>query len=137
MAAQLAEIGIGDLSAESGVNIETIRYYERIGLVPRPRRTASGYRRYTMDDLSRLRFIRRTRDLGFGLPEVKALLALAGREPRACGRAKAVAEVHLQAVRTRLADLRRMERVLSRLIRDCADGERPHCPLIEALSTKA
>jgi MerR family mercuric resistance operon transcriptional regulator len=125
---------IGVLSARSGVNIETIRYYERVGLLAKPARTAGGFRLYGPEDASRLGFIRRTRDLGFSLDDIRRLLDLADRKSRSCRRVHDIAAAHLVEVRTRLADLRRMERVLADMVKACAEGDLPDCPLMEALA---
>ncbi|HZU91233.1 MAG TPA: helix-turn-helix domain-containing protein [Stellaceae bacterium] len=130
-----AEIGIGELARRTQCNIETIRYYERIGLLPPPRRSAGRYRRYGGDDVGRLKFIRRARQLGFTLDEVRALMALAateGGDVRA--EARRLAAAHLEQVRAKIADLQAMERTLAEAMRACEAGERPKCPLIEALS---
>lgn len=133
MHGNVIEIGIGKLAEGSGVNIETIRYYERIGLLPRARRSGNRYRRYGVADIERLRFVRRARDLGFALEEVRALLDLDEDPPHACRQAQKLAESHLSAVKKRIADLRRMERALTDLVGRCVKGERPRCPLVEAL----
>src|SRR5262245_65197075 len=109
MPKQLEHAPIGELARRSGVNIETIRYYERIGLLPRPWRTASGYRHYGEVDVRRLAFIRRSRELGFSLEQVRELLDLAQDQGRTCAEVRAVAETQLASVRSKLADLRRME----------------------------
>jgi MerR family mercuric resistance operon transcriptional regulator len=125
---------IGELSRRTGGNIETIRYYERIGLLPVPDR-AGRYRRYGAADLRRLIFIRRARDLGFTLDEVRALLRLseASGEPT-CADVREVAARHLAEVRTKLAALEAMERTLAEAVRRCDAGEVPGCPLIDTLS---
>jgi MerR family mercuric resistance operon transcriptional regulator len=127
---------IGALSRRTGCTVETIRYYERIGLLPRPRRRGS-YREYDDDGIAALAFIRRARDLGFTLDEVRALLLLARRGGAACAEARDVAATHLVDVRKRIADLRSMERALAAAVRRCDGGEQPACPLIEALSGAA
>jgi len=124
---------IGAVSKRTRVNIETIRYYERIGLLPRLRRTGGGYRMYGVDQVKRLTFIRRTRELGFSLKEVRALLRLADDRSRACGEVRLLAESHRAEVRAKLADLRKLDRVLKELVSRCAEGTVPQCPLIEAL----
>ena len=124
---------IGALSKRTGCNVETIRYYERIGLLPPPARSPSGYRLYSLDHLKRLAFVRRARDLGFTLDEVRTLLALADRQKRSCGEARAVGLHHLDDVRAKIADLKAIERVLAEMVARCADGKLPDCPLIEAL----
>lgn len=127
-------ISIGILSKRSGVNVETIRYYERIGLLPAPPRSAGGYRVYSSAHAERLRFVRRARDLGLSLDEVRRLLGLADQKSRSCGEVHNLAAHHLADIRERIADLKRMERVLSRLVQACAKGELPSCPLLEALA---
>jgi MerR family transcriptional regulator, mercuric resistance operon regulatory protein len=125
---------IGALSKRTGCNVETIRYYERIGLLPEPDRTAGNYRAYGTAQLERLAFVRRARALGFTLDEIRALLRLAGSEDASCADARDLAASHLADVRAKIADLRRMERVLKETVAQCADGSRPVCPLIEVLS---
>lgn len=133
---QAKSFRIGELSRRTGCNIETIRYYERIGLLPRPSRRGS-YREYDDHGVSALAFIRRARDLGFTLDEIRALLRLAPGGGAACAEARDVAARHLADVRKRLADLRSMERALAAAMHRCDAGEQPACPLIEALSGSA
>jgi MerR family mercuric resistance operon transcriptional regulator len=128
---------IGALAKRAGVNIETIRYYERIGLLTPPARTAGGYRMYREVDAGRLTFLRRARELGFSLDEIRALLSLADRRIGSCAEAHRLGEAHLDAVRGKIADLRRMERVLAQLVSACAGGTLPHCPLIDTLLRRA
>ena len=125
-------IPIGDVSQRTGCHIETIRYYERIGLVPPPERDGR-YRRYGTRDVKRLLFVRRARELGFTLDEVRALLGLAGGGHASCAEVRNLAASHLKDVRTRIADLKRMERALADSVRACDAGLDPGCPLIEAL----
>jgi MerR family mercuric resistance operon transcriptional regulator len=127
------ETPIGELSRRTGCNIETIRYYERIGLMPVPLRRGR-YRSYGPEDVGRLGFVRRARELGFTLHEVRALLGLAVGGQASCAEARDLAAAHLQDVRTRIADLRRMERVLAETVRACDAGDDAGCPLITALS---
>lgn len=124
---------IGLFSRQAGVKIETIRYYERMGLLAKPPRTSGGYRLYRPDDIERLAFIRRARDLGFSLQEIARLLGLADGKSRSCRRVRDLAAEHLSDVQRKLADLHRMEAVLSDLIEACADGALPACPLLRAL----
>jgi MerR family transcriptional regulator, mercuric resistance operon regulatory protein len=126
-------IAIGRLSKHTGTNIETIRYYERIGLLPAPPRSSGGYRLYGTDHLKRLNFIRRARALVFSIGEVRTLFRLADERQRPCGEVRVVADAHLKDVRARIADLRRMERMLKATVARCASGERTACPVIEAL----
>ena len=126
--------GIGAASERSGCTIETIRYYERIGLVPKPPRNASRYRVYAPGDVERLVFIRRARELGFTLGEIRDLLRLAADVANPCAAVREVAAGHLADIRTKIADLRRMEQQLAKAVRRCAPGEQAGCPVIDALS---
>lgn len=128
-----AGIQIGELSRRTGCNIETIRYYERVALLPAPSRSAGRYRIYDTADVRRLAFIRRARELGFTLDEVRTLLALSVNDG-ACADVRELTESHLAEVRTKIADLRAMERVLADAVRRCAAGEVLGCPIIDALS---
>ena len=128
------DIPIGELSRRTGCNIETIRYYERIGVLPPPRRNGR-YRSFDADDVARLVFVRRARELGFTLDEVRALLKLAAAGDRGtCAEVREISVAHLSDVRARIADLRAMERVLAAAVRQCDSGQQPGCPLIDALS---
>jgi MerR family mercuric resistance operon transcriptional regulator len=126
-------IAIGRLAKHTGTNVETIRYYERLGLWPVPPRTAGGYRLYGTEHLKRLNFVRRARALGFSIEEVRTLLRLADERRRPCAEVRVIAESHLADVRTKIADLEAMERVLTETVARCAKGARSHCPLIDAL----
>lgn len=126
-------IAIGRLAKQTGTNVETIRYYERIRLLPAPIRSLGGYRLYRTDHVKRLNFVRRARALGFSIEEVRTLLRLADERTRPCAEVRVVAEAHLRDVRTKIADLKRMERVLKATVTRCADGKRARCPVIEAL----
>lgn len=126
-------IAIGKLAGHTGTNVETIRYYERMGLWPAPARSAGGYRLYGTEHLKRLNFIRRARMLGFSIGEVRTLLRLADERRRPYAEVRVVAEAHLADVRNKIADLRTMERVLKDTVARCADGTGSHCPLIDAL----
>lgn len=131
--AQSSGIQIGELSRRTGCNIETICYYERITLLRAPARSGGRYRIYDTADIRRLAFIRRARELGFTLDEVRTLLVLSANEG-ACADVRELAESHLAEVRAKIADLRAMERVLAGAVRRCASGEASGCPIIEALS---
>ena len=126
-------IAIGSLSKHTSTNIETIRYYERVGLLPTPARSPGGYRLYGTDHVKRLNFVRRARTLKFSIGAVRTLLRLADERERPCAEVRVVAEAHLRDVRAKIADLRRMERVLKATVARCAAGRRVHCPVIEAL----
>jgi MerR family mercuric resistance operon transcriptional regulator len=127
-------LSIGALSKRTGCNIETIRYYERLTLLPKPARTAGGHRAYSVDHLRRLRFVRRARELGFTLDEVRALLRLSSRTEGSCAQVRELAAAHLASVRAKLADLCAMERALVETVELCSTSNEPSCPLIEALS---
>ncbi len=130
---QTGRIAIGALSKHTGTNIETIRYYERVGLLPAPARSSGGYRLYRTEHPKRLNFVRRARALGFSIGEVRTLLRVSDERKRPCAEVRAVAEAHLRDVRTKIADLRRIDSVLRATIRQCADGRRARCPVIDAL----
>ena len=125
---------IGKLSDQTGVKIETIRYYEKIGIMPPPPRTAGGQRVYVYDDFDRLAFIRRCRDLGFSLDSVRSLLGL-NDQPPSCADVQSITQAHLATVKKKIADLRRLERTLTSISKDCTGGDTPDCPIIDALST--
>lgn len=129
-------LSIGKLSARTAVNLETVRYYEKIGLLPMPPRTEGGHRLYDEEHVKRLRFVRRARGLGFTLDEIRALLRLADEKQPSCSKVRVVASAHLQDIRAKIADLKRMERVLDETIARCANGARPACPLFEVLSSE-
>jgi MerR family mercuric resistance operon transcriptional regulator len=129
---------IGKLAAQIGVNSETVRYYERIGLMTVSRRTSSGRRLYDDADERRLRFIRRSRELGFGLAEIKALLELASPHRRTCDEVRSIAERHLKDLRARVTDLLKLEAVLSESVARCATrGDPQSCPMLDALEAQA
>ncbi|HJS32829.1 MAG TPA: helix-turn-helix domain-containing protein [Alphaproteobacteria bacterium] len=128
-----ARLTIGGLAAATGCHVETIRYYERIGILPAAERSAGGYRLYDAGRVRMLRFVRRARALGLPLGEVRELLRLGGGGSRSCAAVRRIASRHLVALRARLADLRRMERTLTELAAQCDTGVVPQCPLIEAI----
>ena len=113
---------IGAAARQSGLSVETVRYYERARVVPPPQRSERGRRVYDDDDIARLSLIRRCRDLGFSLPDARALLALSEADDAPCREVKAIAEAHLAEVHDKLAALRVLEAALSELISDCAAG---------------
>ncbi len=124
---------IGGLSRRTGCNIETIRYYERIGVLPAPPRSAGGHRQYGRDHVKRLTFVRRARELGFTLDQVRGLMALADDRRSSCAEVERLARAQRDAVRGRIADLQRMDAVLDDLVAQCAGGTVPECPILEAL----
>jgi MerR family mercuric resistance operon transcriptional regulator len=124
---------IGDLAAQGGVHVETIRYYQDFGLMPRPARARGSVRRYGQDAVDRLRFIKRAQALGFSLEEVKMLLGLAAGEH--CAETRTLARQKLGLVEKKISDLRRIQHALSKLVRACGNGKRGRgCPIIEAVS---
>jgi MerR family mercuric resistance operon transcriptional regulator len=125
---------IGTVARRAGCGIDTIRFYEKIGVLQRPRRTESGRRIYGTAEIARLTFICRARELGFSLDEVRSLLSLAEGGERRCEDVKQAAIRHRQDVRRKIADLRAVEATLGTLIRQCEAGGPAECPLIEALS---
>jgi MerR family mercuric resistance operon transcriptional regulator len=129
---QLERFPIGRLSASSGVNIETIRYYERIKLLAPPPRTPGGRRLYSRDDLRTLVFIRRARELGFSLEEIRALVRLA-TQGASCQQVRDIAVSRLEDIRAKLRDLRKMERALDAAVSRCSGQDVPECPILDAL----
>ena len=128
-----AAMQIGEMSRRTGCNIETIRYYERIGVMPSPARSGGGHRLYAPEHLKRLTFIRRSRELGFTLKQVRGLLALVDGGAFTCDEVKEITTGHMGEVPRKIADLRRLERVLGDMASRCDRGEVPDCPVIGAL----
>ncbi|WP_439477967.1 MerR family transcriptional regulator [Brevundimonas sp.] len=124
----------GQLAARTGCNLETVRYYEKIGLLREPPRSANNYRVYDDAHLGRLRFILRGRALGFSIEEVRGLLTLTDGGDQTCAEVKARTERHLADVRAKISDLRRIERVLSATAAQCSGDQAPICPVLEALA---
>lgn len=125
--------GIGGLSRSTGVNIETIRYYERVGMLPEPARSANGRRLYGAAEKRTLAFIRRGRDLGFTLEQIRALLALVGPDRAPCAEVQKIASTHLAEVRKKLADLVKLEAVLAGTVARCSIGATADCPVLDIL----
>lgn len=126
----------GELAKRSGCNIETIRYYEKIGLLAEPDRTDSGHRLYAPEDQARLGFILRGRELGFSIDELRSLLSLVDSGDYTCGEVLALTQQHLTSVREKIADLRKLEGTLTAVAGECAGGQAPDCPIIEALQSE-
>jgi Hg(II)-responsive transcriptional regulator len=126
---------IGELAQRAGVGIDTVRYYERQGLLPEPMRAASGYRSYDGTDVSRLHFVRRAKALGFTLVEIRELLALSGRREDDMGSLKAAATEKLADVETKIAELARIRDGLQSLVASCpGHGALEQCPILGALA---
>ena len=128
-------LNISSLAKISGVKLETIRFYERSGLLPEPPRSTAGYRQYQPADIKRLRFIRRGRELGFSLEEIRSLLALSEQPQSPCASADALVKQHLADVEERLRDLRKLRNELSKLTH-CHSENAEHCQLLEALDAR-
>ncbi|UTA55617.1 helix-turn-helix domain-containing protein [Lysobacter soli] len=124
---------ISEAAAASGCHLETIRYYERVGLMPAPARTTGGYRAYGPDEVERLRFISRGRELGFSLDEIRSLLGLSDDPAMSCGNVDAIARKHLADIQGRMAELQRMATELERMIVACAGGDRGTCTILGTL----
>ncbi len=125
---------IGELARRTGVRVETIRWYEKMGLIDPPPRSAGNYREYDAAALARLSFIRRGRDLGFSLEQIETLMNLT-RDPKAdCAEVDAIAREHLTAIERKIADLLALRRQLSTVLDSCAGGTIGNCNILEALS---
>jgi MerR family transcriptional regulator, mercuric resistance operon regulatory protein len=124
---------IGKLSDLTGANIETIRYYEKIGMLPAPPRTESGRRIYGPGESRILAFIRRSRELGFSLNEVRALLRLRAAEKASCREVREIAAHHLEDTRAKLNDLKKLECLLARTVARCSGKAAPDCPVLDIL----
>jgi MerR family transcriptional regulator, mercuric resistance operon regulatory protein len=127
-------VTIGALSERTEVNIETIRYYERIGILPRPPRSAGGHRLYAEEYQQRFLFVRRARELGFSLGEVGVLLGLA-RQRSACAQVKSITEQHIADIHRKINELKRLERALSDMVTQCRGDDALDCPILDALAT--
>ncbi len=125
---------IGEASRLSGVSAKMIRHYEAIGLVPAPARRDSNYRDYGMEDIHRLGFVRRARDLGFSIEEIRDLLRLWADETRASADVRALAAAHIADLDQRIERLMEMRMTLDKLVHACHGDHRPHCPIIESLA---
>lgn len=124
---------ISEAAEASGCHQETIRYYERVGLMPKPQRTGSGYRTYSKEEVERLRFISRGRELGFSLEEIRSLLRLGDEPNLSCGEVDRLARSHLVSIRERIAELQRMAKELNRVITECEGDRRGNCTILGTL----
>lgn len=130
----MTALNIGQAAAASGVTPKMIRHYESLGLLPPVARSDAGYRRYDERALHTLRFIRRARDLGFGLEEIAGLLALWGRPGRASAEVKALAQRHVADLQARIERMQAMQRTLQHLVHACHGDGRPDCPILDDLA---
>ena len=133
LATTQAPITRGKLAKRFGCHLETLRYYEKIGLLPPPIRSEGGHRLYRIDDQRRLRFILRGRELGFSIEELRGLLSLVDSNDYTCGEIFDLTIGHLGGIRRKIADLKRLERTLARISNECSGGAVPECPVIDAL----
>jgi MerR family copper efflux transcriptional regulator len=130
-------LSIGELASEAGVGVETLRFYERKGLVPEPRRSGSGYRQYPAQMVRRVRFIRRAKQLGFTLREIRDLLEMRVDPDRSCADVRSLAHAKLDDVRQKMADLARIEGALTDLAQACRGrGPTSECPILDAMEVK-
>lgn len=127
---------IGKLSELTGVNIETIRYYERTKVLAEPRRSGSGRRLYQAADVRTLAFLRRARELGFSLTEIRTLLRLGGPEKASCRDVRRIAAHHLEDIRSKISDLRKLERLLANTVARCTGTTAPDCPVLDILDVR-
>ena len=134
--ARVEELTIGELSELTAVNIETIRYYERIKVLPAPPRTSGGRRVYDPNHLRVLAFIRRSRELGFSLDEIRALIRLGGPAKVSCRQVRDIASQHLNNIRAKIADLRKLERLLAKTVARCTGTTAPDCPVLDILDIR-
>ena len=130
----MADVGIGKLAELTGVKVPTIRFYEQNGLVPSPRRSEGGQRRYEKSAVHRLHFIRHARDLGFSVEDIRQLLTLSEHPAMSCDAAEEIAHHHLRQVEGKIARLRRIRAELKRMIEACGGGSTADCRILDALS---
>ena len=124
----------GEIAKRSRVNSETIRYYEKIGIMPKPPRSEAGYRLYDGEHYQRLLFIRRSRELGFTLEEIRGLLDLVGEGEYTCAEVRDRTSEHLVEVEAKIRDLKRIQRSLKAMVATCSDGSMPDCPIVDFLT---
>lgn len=133
MAKTANEFTIGALSKHTGVKIETIRYYEKSGIMPNPPRSSGGFRMYREAHLNRLTFIRRCRQLGFSMADIEGLLGLVDNRDYTCGEVRTTTLEHADMVAEKIRDLKRLENTLRRIASQCTGDDVPECPIIDAL----
>jgi len=131
-----SQVGIlrAQLARETGCNLETIRYYEKVGLLPKAPRSSNGYRVYSPELVQRLQFILGARDLGFAMAEIRSLLSLADKGEQTCAQVMHTTRVHVEDVRRRIAELQRIEAILAETLAECTGRNVPDCPIIDALN---
>ncbi|NNM78535.1 helix-turn-helix domain-containing protein [Sphingomonas sp. ID1715] len=129
----MRSLAIGDLSRRTGVNIETIRYFEKVGLIAAPPRTDGGHRSYDESHVRVLRFIRSARELGFAPDEVRAILRLGGPGAAHCDEVREIATHHLERVRAKIADLEELQNLIANAVEHCSGKATPDCAVIDML----
>lgn len=132
-------IPIGQLAKRGHCKVETVHYYEKIGLMPNPPRSTGGHRIYTLEHVKRLSFIRRSRDLGFHIAQIRELLTLLDEPDHSCGEVKAMAQIHAHEIEAKINDLQRLKTALEQMVQQCKNNEASttDCPIIEALYIEA
>lgn len=125
---------IGRLAKATGTKVETVRWYEKVGLIDPPQRTNANYRAYAASDLARLSFIRRARNLGFSLDQVRALIEISDQRDRDCGTIDALASEHLEEIDRKIADLSALRRELAEVVASCRGGSVAECRILDALA---
>jgi MerR family transcriptional regulator, mercuric resistance operon regulatory protein len=128
-----ASLTRASLAGETGCNIETIRYYEKIGLLPLPKRTENGYRIYNSDDVRRLAFIMRLRELGFTIEQTRGLLTLVDGHDYTCREVHQITLAHIDDIKAKARDLKKIQKTLVGMAEECSRGEVPDCHVIEVL----
>lgn len=123
----------GKLAKRAGCHLETVRYYETIGLLLPPERSQGGHRLYKTEDQRRLRFIMRGRELGFSIDELRSLLSLVDSKSYTCGEVHKLSTDHLESIKQKISDLKRLQRTLVKISNECSGGTVPDCPVIDAL----
>lgn len=126
-------MNIGQLAKSSGVNAKLIRHYESIGLLPKAARTESGYRVYSENDVHTLRFLKRARNLGFAMKDIKQLIGLWRNRGRKSGDVKKLAQEHLNILETKIVELQTMAKSIRHLVHNCHGDGRPDCPILDDL----
>lgn len=133
----MAGLMIGELASRTGVHIETVRYFEKVGMLIKPDRTRGGRRVYAELHVRALNFIKRARELGFSPAEVRAILSLGGPEAACCDEVRQIAIHHLEQVRRKMEALARIESLLTSTVERCSGGHFPDCPIIEMMESAA
>ena len=128
-------MNIGEAAKACGVSAKMIRHYESVGLFPEAMRTESGYRQYTENEVSTLRFIRQSRDLGFSIEQIRELLGLWQNRRRSSRQVRALAQAHIEELDAKLKELQAMKATLEHLVHCCHGDDRPDCPIIESLES--